>query len=118
MLQAPNVAVVQTVPDSLGKVMLFAVGLAWPTKVMALEEAVLPLNNMAPVLVPVVPSVRALAPATVMVPVKLAALEMVCPLMRPEVKVPDMVALLLTVRAVPAALNVEAPVNVFADVPD
>ena len=64
-------------------------------------------------LLPVPESVRVLAAATV--PVKLAALEMVWPLTKPEVRlpvtasVPPMVALLVTAKPVPAAVEASWP---------
>ena len=64
-------------PVSLGRVRVSAKpGLVGALSVIALALP-LPLNRIAPVLVLAVPSVRALAPCTANVPVKLAALPIV-----------------------------------------
>ena len=83
---------------------------------VVLKALVALLITIDPAVVLAVPRVR-LEPATVTVPVKLAAEEIVCPLMAPEVRLPVIVALLLTVSAVPEAEKVVAPLKVLAEVP-
>lgn len=75
------------VPSSLGRLIaLLPVGVIRPSVVvLAFVEL---LKTIEPFTALAVPSVR-LEPATVAVPVKLAALEIVCPLMSPEVMVPE-----------------------------
>ena len=72
---------------------------------MTCLELVLLARFRLPVVVPGTPRVKPPAPCTATVPVKLAVDEMVWPL-----RVPPMVALLVTARAVPAAENVLVPV--------
>lgn len=77
----------QMVPGASGIFMVLPPAVSGPINLVVPD--VLPLNTIAPVLDPIVPSVRALLPATVRVPVKFAALEIVWPLMLPEVMEPE-----------------------------
>ena len=99
-------ALVQIVPSSSGKY----IALAWVVLgALSVRPRLLVafLNTTEPLVTLAVPRVR-LEPATVAVPVKLAELEIVWPLIKPDVRVPDIVALLFTVSAVPAAVKVLA----------
>ena len=82
-----TVAVVQMVPVSLGKVMVLLEPEVLESSVVlkALEEL---LMTIVPAVVEAVPRVR-LEPATVSVPVRLVELEIVWPLIAPEVIVPE-----------------------------
>ena len=87
-------------------------GLAGPCRVSVPDAAVAPLKTTAPVLVPVAPKLRALAPCMATVPVKLAEEDMVCPLTAPEVvTVPMLTRLpLASMRWVPPDAPVFTPV--------
>ena len=79
---------VQTVPPSSGK-MIALLAVAFGALRVVVKALVAFFITIDPLTELAVPRVR-LEPATVMVPVKLAALEMVWLLMRPEVMVPEM----------------------------